>query len=238
VNGRYDSDNDLQDLHEMEGHDREISLGTSTILGIFFVLALLCAVFFGFGYSMGRRSAQSIATVSGPEATTYDAASTSSKPAPGSPAGRAVPTSSASKGSTDAGEDTTTHVDSATPPAATKSNPARPLISRSDAPAQPTVNPAIKPVSMPRPSAAPAAPPAPVAIPGMASFVVQVAAVSHQEDADVLMNALKKRGYSVAVRQTPQDKLLHVQIGPFATKKNADAMRQRLLTDGYNAIVK
>jgi cell division septation protein DedD len=68
--------------------------------------------------------------------------------------------------------------------------------------------------------------------------VVQVAAVSHQEDADVLMNALKKHGYNVAIRQEPQDKLLHVQVGPFANKKDAEAMRQRLLADGYNAIVK
>jgi cell division septation protein DedD len=67
---------------------------------------------------------------------------------------------------------------------------------------------------------------------------VQVAAVSHQEDADILLNALKRRGYSVAVHHEPQDKLLHVQIGPLPTRKDADAMRQRLLADGYNAIVK
>jgi cell division septation protein DedD len=72
----------------------------------------------------------------------------------------------------------------------------------------------------------------------MGSVVVQVAAVSHQEDADVLMTALKKRGYTVTIRQEPQDKLLHVQVGPFANKKDAEAMRQRLLADGYNAIVK
>jgi cell division septation protein DedD len=91
---------------------------------------------------------------------------------------------------------------------------------------------------MPRPAAATTAIPAAVPVPGLGSIVVQVAAVSHQEDADVLTNALKKRGYSVAVRQVPQDKLLHVQIGPFANRKDADAMRQRLLADGYNAIVK
>jgi cell division septation protein DedD len=68
--------------------------------------------------------------------------------------------------------------------------------------------------------------------------LVQVAAVSHQEDADLLVAALKKRGYNVFIRQEPQDKLLHVQIGPFATKKDAEAMRQHLLADGYNAIVK
>jgi cell division septation protein DedD len=49
---------------------------------------------------------------------------------------------------------------------------------------------------------------------------------------------LKKRGYSVSIRHEPQDKLLHVQIGPFASKKDAEAMRQKLLADGYNAIVK
>ena len=35
------------------GDDREISLGTGTILAIFFTLALVCAVFFGLGYYHG-----------------------------------------------------------------------------------------------------------------------------------------------------------------------------------------
>ena len=49
--------------------DREISLGTPTILGIFFVLALLCACFFGAGYTMGRKSFQT-ATPTEPSVTT------------------------------------------------------------------------------------------------------------------------------------------------------------------------
>jgi cell division septation protein DedD len=68
--------------------------------------------------------------------------------------------------------------------------------------------------------------------------MVQIAAVSHQEDADTLIAALKKKGYSVFIRNEPQDHLLHVQVGPFATRKDADTMRQHLLADGYNAIVK
>ncbi len=67
---------------------------------------------------------------------------------------------------------------------------------------------------------------------------MQIAAVSHQEDADLLVTTLKRRGYNVAVHTEPQDKLLHVQIGPFPSHKDADAMRQRLLADGFNAIVK
>ena len=66
----------------------------------------------------------------------------------------------------------------------------------------------------------------------------QVAAVSSQDIADIEVAALKKDGYAVVVRHEPQDKLLHVQIGPFADKKEAEAMRQRVQADGFNAIVK
>ena len=68
-------------------------------------------------------------------------------------------------------------------------------------------------------------------------IMVQIAAVSHPEDADVLVGALRKRGYAVTARRDPTDGLLHVQIGPFANRNDAYAMRQKLLNDGYNAIV-
>jgi cell division septation protein DedD len=67
--------------------------------------------------------------------------------------------------------------------------------------------------------------------------MVQVAAVSHIEDANVLMNALRKRGYAVVARRQPADDLVHVQIGPFANRGDADAMSHKLLSDGYNAVV-
>lgn len=69
-------------------------------------------------------------------------------------------------------------------------------------------------------------------------IMVQIAAVSHQEDADVLVSALKRRGYTASAHSEPQDKLLHVQVGPFASRDEAKAMRAKLLTDGYNAIIK
>jgi DedD protein len=66
---------------------------------------------------------------------------------------------------------------------------------------------------------------------------VQIAAVSHPEDAQVLVNALRKRGYTVAARREAGDNLVHVQTGPFVSRNDANAMRQKLLNDGYNAIV-
>ena len=67
------------------------------------------------------------------------------------------------------------------------------------------------------------------------TLMVQVAAVSHQEDADVLIGALRKRGYAVNVHRDPTDNLLHVRIGPFASRDDANATRMKLLNDGYNA---
>jgi DedD protein len=71
------------------------------------------------------------------------------------------------------------------------------------------------------------------------SYMVQVAAVSKQEDADILVNALRKKQYPVfVVANSPTDALYHVQVGPFSDAKDAEAMRSRLAGDGYNAIVK
>lgn len=228
MNSRYDSDSELQELHEQGGQDREISLGTATILGIFFALALLCAVFFGFGYSLGRRSAQTVAAAA--VDTPVAAESTGgSKPAPGSQ----VSQPSAGRQAASAASVPTTP-DNSSAPAADKV-----IVREAVGTPSSDAHPASHTEAVPQQVSSPAAvAPSTVAVGTPGSAVVQVAAVSHQEDADVLVTALKRKGYNVAIRQVPQDKLLHVQIGPFATKKDAEAMRQRLLADGYNAIVK
>jgi cell division septation protein DedD len=65
-----------------------------------------------------------------------------------------------------------------------------------------------------------------------------VAAVSKQQDADALVAALKKKQYQVFVATTATDSLFHVQIGPFEDSKRAEAIRTRLIGDGYTPIVK
>jgi DedD protein len=70
------------------------------------------------------------------------------------------------------------------------------------------------------------------------TFMVQVAAVSKREDADLLVSALQKKQYPVFVASAPGDALFHVQVGPFTDPKDAETMRSRLAGDGYNAIVK
>jgi cell division septation protein DedD len=75
--------------------------------------------------------------------------------------------------------------------------------------------------------------------PTTGSYYVQVAAVSRQEDADALVEALKKKQYpAFTANNTSGDKFYHVQVGPYAELKDAEAMRGRLIGDGYNPIVK
>ena len=70
-------------------------------------------------------------------------------------------------------------------------------------------------------------------------YFVQIAAVTKQEDAQALVDALKKKDYPAFVAaQSTSDKLFHVQVGPFADPKDAEAMRTRLIGDGYNPMVK
>jgi hypothetical protein len=67
-------------------------------------------------------------------------------------------------------------------------------------------------------------------------LMVQIATLSHQEDADVLISALRKRGFEATV-SSGDDGQLHVRIGPFASLSEANAMREKLTNDGYNAVV-
>lgn len=190
-----------------ETGDHEISLGTPTILGIFFALALVCAGFFGFGYTLGRRSVQSTPATLAADPLPNSAAP---KPAAGSAAAQTISAPSAT--------------------------PAQTAVVSLTAPS--TAAPAsIQPAAL-APQPASASQPATSNLQPATSFMVQVAAVSSQDVADILTSSLEKKGYTVAVHHEPQDKLLHVQIGPFTDKKEAVAMQQRVLADGFNAIVK
>jgi cell division septation protein DedD len=78
--------------------------------------------------------------------------------------------------------------------------------------------------------------PAPT-VPEAVPLMVQIAATSDAEEVDVLVGALRMRGYTVTARSDPADNLIHVRIGPFYSRDDADRWRVKLLADGYNAII-
>jgi len=233
--------------------ERELTLSMSAILGIFFGLVLLCGLFFGLGYNMRGRQISTAASSDPDAENNTNPAFNNFKPAAGSPAGSkptvvVAPDSPPATGQGSAGSTVTAASSNANAHAATPANTAAPSATGPQSIAPPIVRlaPAAAghsgpTVTVPTTGQAggQANVPAATATPAVTgSFVVQVAAVSHQEDADLLMGALKGRGYAVVARTESQDKLVHIQIGPFGNRKDAEAMRQRLMGDGYNAIIK
>lgn len=232
------------DQDELQQRERELTLSTGAILAIFLGLVLLCGVFFGFGYNLGRK-ATATTNAALPAATnetepTSNANSTFDNFKP-SPSARSTPSSPISAPAT---SDSTVAKTEPAPAAATESapetQPAAPVTRTTPPPTAATTAPRAVPVAASTPAPVrPAQPAAPTVAPGGA-FVVQIAAISaaHKDDADLLASALHSKGYAVAKRTDTQDKLIHVQVGPFATKADAEAMRERLIVDGYNPIVK
>lgn len=212
---------------EQARRDREITLGPITLIGLAVVLCGLCFVCFLWGYSLGghRGATEPGATQEAANsATTAQLLSAQSKPAPNQ---NSVPPH------TDPTSVVTGPAAGTTPTAApvTASYPA------SSAPAAQQTGSVVQTALPAQPAAAQPAASGQVQSALTTAWMVQIAAVSHQEDADVLVSALRKRGYVVSARRDPEDNLLHVQVGPFSTHADAASMRQRLLNDGYNAII-
>jgi len=210
--------------------DTEITLGTAKLLGLFFGLVTVCAVFFALGYTLGRKSDAGLTTPS--PAAPLQTTSNGSKPA-----GSAQPAPPMTFYKAVEQKDATAQLTPATATDATSSNPA----AGSQAPAL-TPGAATTPASgtsSPGTSASPANPPDPMGVVPTAGYFVQVAAVSKQDDAEALVDALKKKTYPAFVASSAStDKLFRVQVGPFADIKDAEATRSRLINDGYSPILK
>ena len=225
----------LDDDDALLRKERELTLSTGSILGLFFGLVLLCGLFFGLGYNVGNHKTPS-PVAAGPDRSADTADSSASpdfksfKPSAGLPSAGSTnrppgAATTAAHTAADAGDGST----SSRPPGNTAGRSAAGGVETSSA--APAAHSPVR-------ATAPTAPGNSSAATAVGSFIVQVAAVSHREDADLLITALKNRGYAVTARTAPQDSLIHIQVGPFSTHTEADAMRQRLLADGYNALVK
>jgi len=294
--------------------ESQLTLGTTSLLSIFFGLVMVCGVFFGLGYSVGRRGFAQAANL-GKASTPVPAKSI----APAPPAGAGVPVlnaqvkppappPSASPEQKVAGASpavTPVSTRPAAQTAAVKSTTAAPVLTaESKAPVpvstllekkqflpkpsaihpvlvQPHTNlPYVAGVSMPpNPyQSAPApwhwTPPFDVhhdnpvhakpvrlrtprllvananagsgdaalietkALPSThTALTVHIAALSREDDAQVLADALRKRGFIASIHNETDDSLYHVEVGPFE-RRTALATQQRLIAKGYNAVLK
>jgi DedD protein len=211
--------------------DTEITLGTGRMLTIFFALVLVCALFFSLGFSLGKKTSQAVGN------SLLNAGS-------GTPAvvvrPSAVKNNSSQTQSGDfsfykaVGQKTT---DAALTPQDNKGQASSSDAAGSTTQASPKAN--ADAGGSNAGSSTPTTPTASAAGGYIGTYYVQVAAVSRQEDADSLVEALKKKQYpALAANNASVDKFYHVQVGPYGDLKEAEAMRARLIGDGYNPIVK
>jgi DedD protein len=182
-----------------EQQDTEVTLSTGKLLGIFFALVAVCAVFFSLGYAVGKNSAPSASTV------IMDSAQVASVSTSGG--AKPVPAKAADQRPCPEGDPSCVEEGSqqAAPEATGEETPPTMIAPEMQAPN---------------------------------GYMVQVAAVSKQEDAVALVNALRRKEYPVLIVNNAARALYHVQVGPFEDKLEAEAMRSRLAGDGYNAILK
>lgn len=190
--------------------DTEITLGTGKLLVVFFGLVGLCALFFAFGYSLGRKAEPAITTAS---AASAPQVSPNTNKASGGSATNPPMTFYKS-----------VEQKNASPELAPSAE------AKSDQNAAPATN---APPQSPAGSAVDPATTMPTS-----GYFVQVAAVSKQEDADALVDALKKKEYPAFVAAVSADKLFRVQLGPYSDIKDAEGMRAKLVGDGYSPILK
>lgn len=210
-------------------------LESKHVIGLFLLMLLFSGVFFTLGYVMGRNQ--------------YDgqvsAATTNARTPEREPV---VPTKPehATKRTAEA------------PPAATESDPAtsgnnsdwefygnsKPAKSEphlEPVPKAPANSPASKTVNArarvePAPPAAKTSKPvanAPL-IPNGA-LVLQVAALTKQDDALSIASSLQKKHFAAYVQTPQKDKFYRVQVGPFKEKKAADAAKKGLESEGFKA---
>ena len=235
----------------MASDDTEITLGTGKLLGLFFLLAAICGVFFSIGYSLGKSTGREQALNDQPTAATTEPAAASAgasqnkpsavvavkaeaEPAPQEQQATSNPQSNLTfyKAVQQTGDGAqlpakeTHSAASANPTAAQESAPV--TVAKSATP------PGVA-ASSPAPQITRSAP-----VTGPGTIVVQIAAVSREDDAVALAGALRKKNYNVFVVNNPitNDKLYHVQVGPFASIQDAEAMKLKLTGEGYNPIVK
>jgi DedD protein len=237
---RYFDEDELQ--VDEPRQDTELTLSWTALAGMGLGLLAICALCFGLGYMAGHHGSTSggsgAATAGSPPSSPPSASDqeplqgSGSVPKPSASAQAAVPppaTDNAAQNAAPGGASPNATASSSGASAQGGSTAGAPL-------SQPQVRPALE-GNAPDSGQAGLGPNVRPAMPSTATLMVQVAAVRNAEDANVLTDALRKRGYPASEQREAGDGLIHVRVGPFATAAEANNWKMKLLNDGYNAIV-
>ena len=244
----------------MATEDSDITIGPGKLLGLFFMLVMICGVFFAIGYSLGKTSAHEqamndktalSASLSAPAVGDSNAAKPSAV-VPAKSAAESAATQEQPKQEepdltffnsvkrSEKGKQDTTQTASAPPSKQATAKVDEQPAPKVSAPAHTTAAAQALDPGTSATTVAKTDTKAVVTTAANGAFVVQIAAVTREEDAAALAGALRKKNYSVFVVNNPavHDKFYHVQVGPFTTMQDAEATKVKLTGEGYNPIVK
>jgi cell division septation protein DedD len=201
----------------------ELVLENRHLLLIFFAIVALSGVFFALGYIVGRNTlSPSVSTAlaeaesTGPEA----------KPSPMPPAAYYL---------------------RATPPAAAPVPEDAGVLAPElqfdrtlggQAPDARLESPEGSNVSPVWPSLAPDANQPVATVPAPPGILVQVSALTRQQDAETLVQLLREKNLPVMVTTAATDTLYHVVIGPYQSDADAQQVKRLLEEDGFQPIIK
>lgn len=202
---------------------------TRQLLVAFFAVVLLCAVFFSLGFFVGyKQRAASNAPLSEQVMPSQDVPGVVNSP-------EAAPAAQESRGSVPASAVNPANAGASSAEAA----PGNPAVAGSS-PGTAAPGPALS-ASSTSPSvhkSAALAVPSPIP-PGL---LVQVAALSNQQDAINMVDVLKSRGYA-ALLLTPEqvrakDSFFRVVVGPYPGHAEADKARSQLAAEGFKPFIR
>lgn len=216
-------------------------LESKHVIGLFLLMLLFSGVFFTLGYVMGRNQYDGqVRAASNAANKTEPVYMAKSDPAPKKAADSKAMDDSGAAADSD-------------PSTVSSNSPWNNLhSSNTRADAEPRLEPAPHKVE---PNAAPAmakskTPPQPVSsrtvskvskgvvdsplIPSGA-YVIQVAALTREDDALGIAGSLQKKHYAAFVQTPQKDKYYRVQVGPFKDQKSADAAKKGLEGEGFKA---
>ena len=204
----------------------ELVLENRHLLLIFFAIVALSGVFFALGYIVGRNTLSPSASTALVES---EGAGAGAKPSPMPPAAYYL---------------------RATPPAATPvpedSGVTAPELQfdrtlGGQAPDAKLESPAAGSVSdVPPTGAGPAREPNPpvAAVPAPPGILVQVSALTRQQDAETLLQLMREKKLPAMVTTATTDTLYHVVIGPYQSDADAQKVKKLLEEDGFQPIIK
>jgi len=212
------------------------------VIGLFLLMLLFSGVFFTLGYVMGRNQYDGQVRAATTGSRTPDTIVptknnvATNKPSPAEPLeNESDPATASNKSDWEFYNNNTPakrepRLDPA--PMSSSNTPAAKSVNTLARVEPPTPAPVATPVTITAKSSKPVA-----AVPASSSstILLQVAAVSRQDDALSIASSLQKKRFPATVLAPQKDKFYRVQVGPYKDQKSADAAKKGLEGAGFKA---